>query len=475
MDQIRVLAARIDNEQKSAMNLLLNDAQRRKTRAEIVSIAASTILAAALCWIFIMTRRHMRERARLLAGEQSSKESLQKALAAERAAHSNAAHANKLKDEFLAVVSHELRTPLNAIVGWTSLLRDGSDKEELSEGLAAIEKNAHAQARLVDDLLDISRIITGKLHLQITEIDMDRTVASVMDTLRPAANARGVIVTLHAGEAPMIAAGDADRMQQIIWNLLSNAIKFTPRGGNVRISLFHEGSDVVLEVRDTGQGIKPEFLPRIFDRFSQQDASTTRKQEGLGLGLSITRQLAELHGGKIIASSEGVDNGATFRLQIPVMAVHESRRDENFRDRDHAAPKSEEEAMPPKSVRNLRILAVDDQSDALAVVSRVLTRAGAEVRTAESVEAALTVLEGWRPDLIISDIGMPEQDGYTFIRVLRNSTDSSLRKVPAIALTAFARENDRFRALGAGFNDHLTKPVHARTLIEKAAEIAGRT
>ena len=416
----------------------------------------------------------MTERTRLFTSEQESRQALQKALAAERAAHSEAAHANKLKDEFLAVVSHELRTPLNAIVGWTSLLRDGFDEEELKEGLAAIEKNAHAQARLVDDLLDISRIITGKLHLQITEIDLGRIVASVLEGLRPAADARGVTVTLHATDAPMEIAGDTDRLQQIIWNLLSNAIKFTPRAGSVKISLFQESSDVVLEVSDTGQGIKPEFLPHIFDRFSQQDASTTRKQDGLGLGLSITRHLAELHGGKIIASSEGAGKGATFRLQIPVIAVRESSGNADVRDGGGTTPESGARRHDYKSIRNLRILAVDDQGDALAVVSRVLTRAGAEVRTAESVEAALTVLNGWRPDLIISDIGMPEQDGYTFIRVLRNSTDSSLRKVPAIALTAFARESDRFRALGAGVNDHLTKPVHARTLIEKAAEIAGR-
>jgi CheY-like chemotaxis protein len=251
---------------------------------------------------------------------------------------------------------------------------------------------------------------------------------------------------------------------------VSNAIKFTPRGGSVRISLFHEKSNVSLQVSDTGQGINPEFLPRIFDRFSQQDSSATRLQEGLGLGLSISRHLAELHGGRIVASSEGEGRGSTFRLQIPMLAIHkpgiEDEREGSAAGRIKA---------PDRSIKDLRILVVDDQNDTLALVSRVLGRAGANVRTAQSVAGAMTILEGWRPDLIISDIGMPGQDGYTFIRGLRNSADSGLRKVPAIALTAFARDSERRQALGAGFNDHLAKPVYARALIEKAAEVAGKS
>lgn len=471
MDELRSLTERIATEQTLAMELILQKAEDRKTHAEELLVVTSVILTLALCWLFFHTRRNLAERERLLASEQEAKIALEKALAAERAAHSEAAHANKLKDEFLAVVSHELRTPLNAIVGWTNLLREGADEKEMQDGFASIERNAYAQARLVDDLLDISRIVSGKLHLTIGAVDLQVVARSVVEALRPASNARGIAVTIQPAEVSTFVSGDADRLQQIAWNLVSNAIKFTPRGGSVKITFEHVASDVAMEVADTGQGISADFLPRIFDRFSQQDSSTTRGHGGLGLGLSISRHLAELHGGKILVSSEGADKGSVFRLQIPVMAVQETESPAATRETATdgvAAPKA-----PQKSIKNLRILAVDDQNDALDVVSRVLTRVGAEVRTADSARAARAILAGWQPDLIISDIGMPEQDGYSLIREVRNSKDSTLRNVPAIALTAFARETDRHRAIGAGFNDHLSKPVQARILIEKAAEIAG--
>jgi len=472
MDSIRTLAAQLDAELAATMKGLLADAEQRLAFTTAVFFSTSVIVAAALVALFFLTRRQFGERETLAVAQRASHVRVETLLASERAAHSEATHANKLKDEFLAVVSHELRTPLNAILGWTTLLREGADDaQELKEGLDTIDRNAHAQARLIDDLLDVSRIISGKVRLRISEVDLHALALTVVDGLRPAAEARGVKIALLPNEEATEVLGDPDRLQQVVWNLVSNAIKFTPRGGEVELSVTRVGSAVALEVRDTGQGIRAEFLPRIFDRFSQQDASTTRGQSGLGLGLSITRHLVELHGGTITAGSAGEGLGATIHVEIPMIAVRELR--EQLGDRPTGRT-----PLPAKAnavVRNarldgLRILAVDDQPDTLGVIHRVLTRAGAEVRTALSVADALTMLRDWKPGCIISDIGMPGQDGYSFIRELRE-LPPPLRNVPVIALTAFARDSDRALALQAGFTDHLAKPVDTAALLQKVASL----
>jgi signal transduction histidine kinase len=475
MNDIRALAAKLDAELEATMKGLLEAAERQLFFTTSVNFSTSLVVAAALIALFFLTRRQFGERETLAVAERAARGRVESLLASERSAHSDANHANKLKDEFLAVVSHELRTPLNAIVGWTSLLRDGAeDAQELQEGLDSIDRNAHAQGRLIDDLLDVSRIISGKVRLRICEVDLRAVAGAVVDGLRPAAEARGVKIALCANDEATEVLGDPDRLQQVVWNLVSNAVKFTPRGGEVELSVARAGSAVALEIRDTGQGIRPGFLPRIFDRFSQQDASTTRGQSGLGLGLSITRHLVELHGGTITASSAGEGLGATFRVEIPMIAVRELK--DQLDDRSNGRPSLPARLnldAPNARLDGLRILAVDDQADTLVVVDRVLTRAGAEVRTALSVADALALLREWEPGCIISDIGMPAQDGYSFIREVR-ALPPPLRHVPAIALTAFARESDHDLALEAGFNDHIAKPVDTGALLQKVASLTQR-
>ncbi len=474
MDDLRALAVRIDADLVATTKRLLAAAPGARASAAAVYLTTSAVLAAGLLGFYLLTLRNLREREALAAGEVQARKEAETALAAERVAHSEAAHANKLKDEFLAVVSHELRTPLNAILGWTSLLRDGAeDENELHEGLGTIDRNARAQARLVDDLLDVSRIITGKVRLQISEVDLRPIVAAVVDGLRPAAEARGVAVSIGGTAAAAEVLGDPDRLQQVVWNLVSNAIKFTPRRGRVDISLFQVDSSIALEVSDTGQGISAQFLPRIFERFSQADTSTTRGQAGLGLGLAIVRHLVEMHGGKISARSEGEGKGATFHVEIPFVAVRELKHQLAGREKPHAAAPQPSHAAVT-SLAGLRVLAVDDQPDTLDVVSRVLSRAGAEVRTAPGVEEAFAVLAAWMPDVLVSDIGMPGRDGYSFIRELRKRP-GALGELRAMALTAFARDLDRRQALDAGFNEHLSKPVNAGALVEKIAALSGRT
>lgn len=474
MDQLRFVAANIDAGLDRQMREEIERADRARTFANVVDLISAALLAAGLVALWIFTARRGAERERLLVLEKQGRERIEQSLAAERAAHSEAAHANKLKDEFLAVVSHELRTPLNAIMGWTSLLREGpQDEAELHEGIETIDRNVRTQARLVDDLLDVSRIISGKVRLHIAEVDLRAVAVSVCDALRPAAAARGVNVTLTSTAEASLVLGDSDRLQQIVWNLLNNAIKFTPRGGHIEVELSLTDSHVVLAVADNGRGIAPEFLPRIFDRFTQQDVSTTRGQAGLGLGLAITRHLVELHGGKIYARSEGEGKGATFRVEIPVVAVRELREQLDRRSPFSSTPGAVVSGQP-LNFGGLRVLAVDDQADTLSVIRRVLTRAGAEVRTALSVAEAQAILRQWVPNVILSDIGMPGKDGYSFVRELRTEAPPPVRDIPAVALTAFAREADRKEAIEAGFTDHLAKPVDAVALLEKIARVAAR-
>jgi signal transduction histidine kinase/ActR/RegA family two-component response regulator len=392
-------------------------------------------------------------------------------LESEQAARTEAERASRLKDEFVATLSHELRTPLSAILGWAHILREPNmQPEQVAAGVEVIERNARAQAQIIEDLLDMSRIIAGQIRLDVQQVELPDVLEAALSTVRPAAEARGI--RLHTVFDPKVAPvrGDPQRIQQIVWNLLSNAIKFTPKDGRVEVALQRVNSHVEIIVSDTGQGIKPEFLPHVFDRFRQADGSTTRRHSGLGLGLSIVKQLVELHGGTIRAKSGGVDQGATFTVELPLMPIHP---DEGLDERTHPQAAS---AIPPgqepMSLTGLRVLVVDDEADAREIVRRLLAGHGAEPECASSAREALAAFRRTRPDVIISDIGMPEQDGYDLIRGIREMEKQLGGTTPAVALTAFARSADRTRAMLAGYQMHLAKPVEPAELIATVASVS---
>jgi PAS domain S-box-containing protein len=388
-------------------------------------------------------------------------------LESERAARAAAERAGRLKDEFLAVLSHELRTPLNAILGWTHLLRKGAaDPEKVARGVEVIERNARAQSQLIADLLDVSRITAGKLRLDARAVDLPAVVGAAVEAVRPAADANGVLVHTELGAVGGEVRGDAARLQQVVWNLVSNAVKFTPRGGRVDVALGGAGGSAVVRVSDTGRGIAPEFLPFVFERFRQADSSAAREHGGLGLGLALVRQLVEMHGGRVAAASAGPGLGATFTVELPLAQAPapdagRSPEPEGAGDAGALALRLE----------GLRVLVVDDEPDALDVVRRVLEEHGVEAVAATSAEQGLAALEGGRFDALVSDIGMPGQDGYAFIAEARRRGV----RAPAAALTAFARSEDRTRALLAGYQAHVTKPVEAAELLATVASLAGRT
>jgi len=378
---------------------------------------------------------------------------------------------NRAKDEFLATMSHELRTPLNAIYGWATILRrKPREEEKLERGLEAIERNAKAQTRLVSDLLDVSRIITGKLELKLRRTEVAPLILAAADVVRPAADGKGVRLVVDVDPQLGETVADPDRIQQIVWNLLTNAVRFTPRGGRVTVLGDRTASGVVIRVQDSGAGIAPEHLPHVFERFMQVDSSTTRAHGGLGLGLAIVRYLVEAHGGSVEAHSVGLGQGATFTVQLPIRAVS-TVRDQARADAEQAAlertapPSSGDVVERPANLRGVRVLVVDDDGDSLEVVRLVLATAGADVTTAASAREGFELLDARGPfDIIISDIGMPEMDGYAFMRGVRSRPVGA--NVPAIALTAYARAEDTERAKRAGYQEHLTKPVDERRLLD---------
>lgn len=375
-------------------------------------------------------------------------------LESERAARMEAERATRLRDDFLAVVSHELRTPLNGILGWAQLLKRGAnDSIALKQGIDAIEQGARAQAQLIDDLLDMNRIMAGKLHLDIQNVHLASLIESALETLRPAADAKGI--RLQSALATNVASirGDPARLQQVFWNLLSNAVKFTPKGGKVQVLLERVNSHIEISVADTGVGIKPDFLPHVFERFRQADASTARRYGGLGLGLAIVKQIVELHGGTVAVESLGEGEGTTFHVRIPVSIIRRPPGAEP----EFVGPVQEERA----SLGGIRVLVVDDDPGAAEIVKRMLAAYGADATTAASGDEALIKIPDSAPDIILSDIGMPEMDGYEFISALRKGGN----KVPVIAVTAFARAEDRIRTLQAGYGMHLAKPIDARELL----------
>ena len=398
-------------------------------------------------------------------------------LASEREARANAERQGRLKDEFLATLSHELRTPLNAILGWSQVLRHGGgrDERDLAEGLETIERNARAQAKIVEDLLEMSRIISGKVRLDVQRLNLPSVVEAAVETVRHAADAKGVRLSVVLDPLAGPVSGDPNRLQQVVWNLLSNAIKFTPRGGRVQVLLERVNSHLEVSVIDTGEGIRPEFLPHVFDRFKQADASTTRRHGGLGLGLSIVKQLVELHGGTVRAKSPGAGMGSTFTVSLPLTPIHSGEEQEQ--DRRH--PRAEAEPPPaglddcPK-LKGVRVLVVDDEADSRALVKRLLEDCEATVLTAGSAAEALESVRRERPDVVISDIGMPGEDGYTLMRKVRALAPENGGSVPAVALTAYARSEDRRRAILAGYQMHVAKPVEPAELITMVASLAGR-
>ena len=393
-------------------------------------------------------------------------------LASEKDARKQAEIANRTKDEFLATVSHELRTPLNAILGWTRMLRTGAvEPKALTRVLETIERNARAQTQLVEDILDVSRIIAGKLRVNIQKTDLHTVARAAIEAVRPAAEAKGVRLAseLQPGSAEF--CGDPDRLLQVIWNLLSNAIKFTPKDGTVDLRIERAKSDVQITVADTGMGIPWAALPHVFDRFWQADSSITRTQGGLGLGLAIVRHLVEVHGGVVRAESEGEGKGATFTVLIPVRAVAPPPDPEKRKNGDNGAPRAEE---PPGVASNflegLDVLVVDDEPDARDLVTAVLVKCGARVRTASTAENALERVREQRPDVLISDIGLPSEDGFSLIRRVREIEP----EVPAAALTAYASPDDQQRVLSGGFDAHVSKPVDPADLALLVASLARR-
>jgi PAS domain S-box-containing protein len=390
----------------------------------------------------------------------------------ERAARASAERLSDMKDRFLANLSHELRTPLNAVLGWAQILRRGvKDTADLQKGLEAIERSARVQNQLIGDLLDISRITSGKVRLDVQRIDPASVIDAAIETVRPSAEAKGVrlVSMLDPGAGPI--SGDPARLQQVMWNLLSNAIKFTPKGGRVQVTLARINSHVEINVADTGIGISAEFIPQVFDRFQQGDLSTTKAFGGLGLGLSIVKHLVELHGGTVTASSAGTNQGATFSVRLPLTAVHRASREER---RHPQAPTPTMVPFEHVDLSGIRVLVVDDEPDARDLVQRLLIDCSAQVLTAASAREALSCLEREVPDILVSDIGMPDVDGYELLRMIRARETRDATRLPAVALTAFARAEDRIRALRAGFVAHVAKQVEPSELLATIAAFCGR-
>jgi PAS domain S-box-containing protein len=418
---------------------------------------------------------HEEERLRLARAEEARRVAVEnqdraRELAEElRVARDRAEEATRVKDDFLATVSHELRTPLSAILGWARMLSTGSlPSDKTAHAVETIVRNANAQSQLIDDLLDVSRIITGQLRLDVDFVDINQVVAAAIDVVRPGAEAKGLTFQWMLNPDVGMIKGDAGRLQQVLWNLLTNAVKFTSRGGRIHVMLHSEDSSVVIEVADTGKGIAADFLPFVFERFTQHQSTNAHRAGGLGLGLAIVKHLVELHGGKVTVHSDGENTGTTFVVKLPVVPVRAARAEA----RVHALV-ADDLSCPPE-LTGLHVLVVDDERDARELVQTVLQRANAVVRLASSAAEALEIVRLHKPDVIVSDIGMAEEDGYVFISRLRALTREEGGRTPAIALTAYARPDDRRRALMAGFQNHAAKPIEPQELMIVIANLAGR-
>ena len=404
---------------------------------------------------------------------QAQIEARSRLLSSEKLARNEAERANRLKDEFLATVSHELRNPLNAILGWSHMLRLGKLTPTNAErAVETIYRNAKSQAQLVADLLDVSRIISGKLRLDVRTVALTNIVNAAIDSVRPAAEAKSIRLQtmIDPGAGPI--SGDADRLQQVVWNLLTNAVKFTPKGGRIQVKVQRIDSHVEIVVSDSGVGISKEFLPYVFDRFRQADASSTRIHGGLGLGLSIVHQLVDLHGGAVSVQSEGEGKGATFTVTLPFVGVGGNQTDAEVVHPTESDEVLSFDSLP--SLRGLKILVVDDEADTRELIREVLKECGSEVITSPSAADALIALEQQKPDVLISDLGMPDEDGYSLISKVRALPSEKGGNIPAAALTAYARVEDRMRVLRSGFQFHLPKPIDSAELVTVVASLAGR-
>jgi signal transduction histidine kinase/DNA-binding response OmpR family regulator len=417
-------------------------------------------------------QRHAGDLQLEIAERKQAEEERAKLLIRERAARAEAEQANRTKDEFLATLSHELRTPLSAILGWSHLVRSGKlDEDQLMRAFETIERNARSQSQLIDDLLDVSRIITGKLQIEPRPLDLCGVIEAASDAVRPSVEAKGIQFEMLLDVETCVVRGDANRLQQIFWNLLSNAIKFTPAGGRVRVAVERAGPQVKVSVSDSGIGITSEFLPYIFDRFRQADGSTTRVHGGLGLGLSIVRHLLELHDGNIEVQSEGKGKGATFIVSLAQAPAKSAAVESAW------SVEAEGNGLPDgfsKLLKDLRILVVDDEADSRDLVTAILTRCGSKVKCCQSAAEALKTFREWKPDVLVSDIGMPQEDGYALIKKLRKLRLKLARQIPAVALTAYATDDDRDRTLSAGFQMHIAKPIEPEALVRIVADAAGR-
>jgi len=384
--------------------------------------------------------------------------------------------ANRMKDEFLATLSHELRTPLTSILGWARMLSAGQlDETNTARALETIERNAKAQSQLIEDILDVSRVITGKLRLEVQPIDLTSLIESSINAVLPAADAKGIRLQRVLDSGASMVSGDPARLQQVIWNLLSNAIKFTPKEGKVQIRLERINSHVEIIVTDSGQGISPDVLPHIFERFQQADSTTTRAHSGLGLGLAIVRHLVEMHGGTVEAESGGEGQGATFIVKLPLVVVRSLNvRRASDAERVHPTASPGVPFHCPPELDGLRLLIVDDEEDTRTLLKMVLEKCGAQVTVAASAQEALTSLKESRPDVLVSDLGMPEEDGYSLIKKVRALSAADGGQTPAAALTAYARVEDRMRVLRSGFQIHLPKPIEPAELVAVVANLAGR-
>ncbi|MDQ1611955.1 MAG: hypothetical protein QOG00_1886 [Pyrinomonadaceae bacterium] len=425
----------------------------------------------------------LQQKARTLEAEiaerREAEERLRAALAREQVARADAEQANRLKDEFLATASHELRTPLTAILGWSHMLRHGQlDEANAARAVATIERNAKAQAQLVEDILDVSRVITGKLRLEVAPVDIAPVINAAIDSVQLAADSKNIQLSVTFDPVARHVSGDAGRLQQVVWNLLSNAVKFTPEGGRVEVRLERAGAQARLTVSDDGCGFSPAFVPYIFDRFRQADGTSTRRHGGLGLGLSIVRQLVELHGGTARADSPGEGRGATFTITLPLAVTPHAAKDHghssatgddySWRYGESGAPR----VKPPLSLAGVRVLLVEDDEDSLNTLAAILNGYQAMVQTAACAADALDALNWYKPDVLISDLAMPREDGYSLISKLRAREAETGEQTPAIALTAYVRVEDRARALSAGFNTFVPKPVDPGELINAILNLA---
>lgn len=418
----------------------------------------------------------LQQKARTLQAEITQREEVQEelraSLAREQMARAEAESANRMKDEFLATVSHELRTPLNAILGWSHMLRSGRlDQATMTRAFETIDRNAKSQAQLIEDILDVSRVITGRLRLNMGPVDVAAVVNSAIDSVQLAADSKGIQLEVTLDPSVRHTLGDASRLQQVVWNLLANAIKFTPKGGRVEVRVERANAALQVCVSDTGQGISAEFLPFIFDRFRQADSTSTRTHGGLGLGLAIVRHLVDLHGGSVQADSAGPGKGATFTIRLP-LAVDKKRAKTRKEKSENSwsVENTRRLAEPLRALEDVRVLVVDDDRDNLQILATMLIGHRAKVQTATSAAEALQLLEWFKPDVLVSDLAMPGEDGYSLIAKLRAM--ENLKHTPAVALTAYVRVEDRTRALSAGFNMFVPKPVEPNELIAAIANLA---